>query len=259
VSQSNYVCGKPWFRRYQPVPAEPKIRLVCFPHAGGTPGIFRTWSARLPGYVELLAVCYPGRQDRITEPCLDRMEPLADGIADAVVSLPDMPLALFGHSMGALIAYEVAVRMQQRHHRVPAKLFLSAHMTPDRMEPANEYLHQDDALITEVLRAGGIAPEILDNAELRDLMMPFIRADYHLLASYRPSSMTAVNIPIVGYLGLDDPFVDVDGVTAWAEITTAGFELRTFPGQHFYLESEEAALVADILRHLDSVCSALPT
>ena len=185
------------------------------------------------------------------------MEPLADLITDAVMQLCENPVALFGHSMGALIAYEVAVRMQKNHHHPPVRLFLSAHMTPDRMEPTDRHPRRDDALIAEVRKAGAIETELLDNAELRDLVMPSIRADYHMLASYRPYSMTTVNTPIVGYLGLDDPLIDVDDITAWAEITTAGFELHTFPGQHFYLVPEEAALVANVVRCLDSVCPPL--
>ena len=124
----------------------PRLRLVCFPHAGGTPAAFRGWADRLPPEVELLIACYPGRHNRFADPLWTRMEPLADEAAAALLRLPDVPTALFGHSMGAAVAYEAAVRLQAAG-RPPLRLFVSGHPAPHRERPVGvDYADTDTPL-----------------------------------------------------------------------------------------------------------------
>src|SRR5947207_2161455 len=133
-----------WFRVYRPV-SWPRLRLVCFPHAGAGATAYRSWPDLLPPDVELLSVCYPGRQDRFAEPFAPSVDALAAGVADALVPLTGGPFALFGHSMGAMVAYEVAVRLEQAHGIVPRHLFLSGRRTPDREDLRNLHLADDEA------------------------------------------------------------------------------------------------------------------
>ncbi|SHG96215.1 thioesterase II family protein [Streptoalloteichus hindustanus] len=241
--------GTPWLRRYRPV-VRPRLRLVCLPHAGGTPALFRDWPRQLPGDVDVLAVCYPGRQDRVAEPCPDSMAELAEGVAGAVEPLLDLPVVLFGHSMGALVAYEVAARLEQGLGRAPAHLVLSAHAPPDRMPPRPPWEEGDAALLAAVRRIGGVPQEILDNPALRALVLPAVRADYHLLGAYRPAVLPTTSAPVTVLRGADDPMTSEADAAAWARLTTGGFTLRTFPGDHFYLvpgERDVLIAVRDLL------------
>lgn len=236
-----------WLRRQREL-AEPRLRLACFPHAGGSPGFYRGWQDRLPADVEMSAVCYPGRQNRINERPIDRMESLVDHVCQALLALSDRPLALFGHSMGAVVAYEVAVRLAERHRIRPVALLVSAHAAPHLCGDDTRRIPLGDRQLAE--QAADADPMLLRFPELMDLAMIALRADHDLLHAYRPISTPAVAAPITGYLGTDDPRVSHDEMRAWSRVAGAGFELRTFPGDHFYPGKAEAALVTDIAERL---------
>jgi pyochelin biosynthetic protein PchC len=239
-----------WFRRYRRV-VEPRLRLVCFPHAGGSASVYRSWPNRLPDDVELLAAQYPGRQDRLREPCVDRMDRLATLVTGALLPFLDRPLALFGHSMGASLAHEVAVRLERLHGAEIVTLFVSARLPPRHHRPRD--VHQDDeTLLADVRMLDPVNSAVLDDPDMRELMLPVIRADYQVADSYRPAN-PLVRAPVVAYLGDADPTVGAGQLRAWAEITHAGFALVEFPGDHFYLVPGEAELVADIAARLDAV------
>ncbi|WP_328871971.1 alpha/beta fold hydrolase [Streptomyces sp. NBC_00287] len=243
----------PWLRRYPAANGRPpRLRLVCFPHAGGNAQLFRGWSARLPKDVELLAVRYPGRQERLAEPCVEDMAALADAVTAALLDRLDRPIALFGHSMGSSVAYETALRLQARHGVVPRRLMVSARSAPHRARPTGLHHRSDDDLVAGVRRLGDLGSEAYDVPELRELLLPALRADYRLIENYRPADPPApVHAPITAYLGSEDPGCNPDAVAAWAELTTADFHLRTYPGDHFYLAPREAELLADITEDLE--------
>ncbi|MEU6241724.1 alpha/beta fold hydrolase [Streptomyces sp. NPDC047024] len=238
---------------------DPRLRLVCFPHAGGTAQLFHGWPALLPEDVEVLAVRYPGRQDRLAEACVEDMTTLADAIEDALKPWLDRPLALFGHSMGACVAYELAVRLAARG-TVPEQLLVSAHEAPHRTERAALHGADDDTLISRVQSLGDLHSEAYDIPELRDLLLPALRADYRLIEGYRPTCPTPVKAPITAYVGRDDPSCALDRVHAWSDLTAPGsFALRSFPGDHFYLAAREAEVVADVAARLARPCGTGPT
>lgn len=176
--------AKKWFRVHRRA-ADPRLRLVCFPHAGGTAQLFHGWPALLPTDVEVLAVRYPGRQDRLAEACIEDMATLADTIEDALRPWLDRPLALFGHSMGACVAYEVALRLETRG-MVPEHLLVSAHEAPGWAERVALHDADDETLITHVRHLGDLHSEAYDIPELRDLLLPALRSDYRLIEGYDP-------------------------------------------------------------------------
>lgn len=232
-----------WLRGYRASPS-PRLRLVCFPHAGGTANMYRTWPRHLPEDVDVLAVQYPGRQDRIGEPAIHDMSVLAEAITEAVTGLADRPLVLFGHSMGASVAYEVVWRLPA----AVRSLVVSGHDAPHR-SPAKPILHADGELIAEV-RASGGAGEALEDPELRELVLPALRADYRLIRGYLPTPPRRVPVPITAYTGRDDGSCAPDAVRAWSELTDAEFTLMSFPGGHFFLESAEPAVLADLTERM---------
>jgi surfactin synthase thioesterase subunit len=248
-----------WFRRYRGTVA-PCVRLVCFPHAGGNARLFHGWASRLPADVEVLAVRYPGRQERMDEPCVETMDELADRISEALAPDRDLPLVLFGHSMGAAVAYEVAVRLEDptADGAGPALLLLSGRAAPHVTRSTALHRAADDVLVAGVTRLGTLGGDAYAVPELRELLLPVLRADYRLIETYDRKRPPVLRAPVVAYLGDRDPGVTRQGVEAWSELTGGDFTVRSFPGDHFYLAPREAELTADIAERLARLPVARP-
>jgi pyochelin biosynthetic protein PchC len=178
------------------------------------------------------------------------MEPLATAIAEALVPFLGAPMAMFGHSMGASAAHEVALRLEQRHEFTVDKLFVSARLPPKHIKPRNLHAKGEDAILADVRRLGGADSAILDDPDMRALMMPAIRADYRIADTYQPGALPPLGSPVVAYVGDRDPDVSAWQARDWSEITGGGFDIATFPGGHFYLIPSEAELVRDLVRRL---------
>ncbi|MBU8860441.1 MULTISPECIES: alpha/beta fold hydrolase [unclassified Micromonospora] len=223
-------------------PAAPATRLVCFPHAGGGASGFRQWAGHLPGGVELLAVQYPGREERIAEPPATDLCRLASEVAHALARLDPAPTVLFGHSLGAAVAFETARRLPS-----PVLLVVSGRQAP--VDPGRSvHLMSGDELWQDVARSGGTRKEVLDSDELRALLLPVLRADYRLSETYRPAPLPLLACPVLACSGDRDPEVDPAALDGWRAVTTGTFTARLFPGDHFYLVRQRGALIAEVLR-----------
>lgn len=231
-----------WLRVFRPRPAA-RARLVCFPHACGSADLFRPWALALPPDVEVVAVQYPGHGDRLREPCRQDLHGLADEVTAALRERPSAPLALFGHSLGAAVAYEVAVRLGADH--APRVLFVSGRPGPaaDGRPPD---LRTDEELWAELARLGGTGRAALGDDRMRRLLLPVLRADFRMNAGYRPSSGTVLSCDVVAYRGVHDTEATAAQVAAWRGVTAGGFAVREFPGGHFYLVPAPPALLAEL-------------
>lgn len=234
-----------WIRRFHRGP-DGAPRLVCFPYAGGAANYFFGFSAALRRDVEVLAVQYPGRQDRLAEPLVDDVAVLADRIIAALGEWADRPTAFFGHSMGAVVAYEVARRGKQYGSDL-AHLHVSGRRAPSRVRDTAVHRRDDEGLREEVAELGGPSVELLAHPELGPLLLPPIRNDYKAIEKYRHSPGPLLTCPITALIGDADPVVTPDEASAWAEHTTGPFELRVFAGGHFYLADHQRQVI-DIIR-----------
>lgn len=240
-----------WLRCFHPVPSASR-RLVCLPHAGGSASYYFALSKALLGNlgnVDVVAIQYPGRQDRRAERCRESIAELADEITTVVRPLADRPLTFFGHSMGATLAFEVARRLEAEGI-VLTGLFASGRRAPSTHRDEWIHLRDDAGLIAEVRRLSGTEAQLLDDDELVRMVLPAIRSDYQAIETYRYQPGPDVSCPVVALIGTDDPKMTMDEATAWARHTTVKFRLRTFPGGHFYLNSCLPQIVEELAEHL---------
>ncbi|WP_329011162.1 alpha/beta fold hydrolase [Micromonospora rifamycinica] len=238
-----------WVRRFHPAP-ECAARLVCLPHAGGSASFFHPVSRALAPTVEVLAIQYPGRQDRRHEAALGSIAELADRILDALRHLDDRPLALFGHSMGAILGYEVALRMRDAGLPAPTHLFASGRRAPSRYRDEGVHHLPDDRIVSELRTLSGTDATMLADPEVLAMILPAIRSDYRAVETYRHDPGRKLDCPVTVLTGDSDPRVSLDEAGAWAEHTTGPTELKVFPGGHFFLVDRSADVLAVLRREL---------
>ncbi|MFD9945743.1 thioesterase II family protein [Nonomuraea sp. NPDC059023] len=221
------------------------LRVFCFPHAGGSAAFFRLWHRGTPG-AEVRAVQYPGRADRSGEPFAESVALLAKQVAEAMTPLLDRPAVLFGHSLGALVAYESARELRTRGRGVAALVVSGRHAAHERLA-VSAHLGSDDELAAELGRLGGSDPELLEDPVIRELVLPAVRNDYRLEETYRHRHDAPLDCPVLALVGADDPEVSAEQAARWAELTSGGFTLRTLPGDHFYLQDRREDVMRAVL------------
>ncbi|MFF0531166.1 thioesterase II family protein [Nocardia amikacinitolerans] len=228
-----------WFRRFNPSPSA-TMRLACFPHAGGSASFFLPLSRAMHPECEVLSVQYPGRQDRRNEPLASSISALADSIADHMSHWSDKPLALFGHSMGATLAYEVTRRISSPN--IPIALFVSGRRAPSRYRQESVHTLSDDQLLVELKVLGGTDSRAFADEDIVRMILPVVRADYQAIETYRHEPGPKVSTPIFAHIGDQDPRVTVDEASSWQSHTSNSFEMHVHSGDHFY-----------ITKHVDSI------
>ncbi|MFZ1007488.1 MAG: alpha/beta fold hydrolase [Candidatus Sulfotelmatobacter sp.] len=227
---------------------EKALRVFCFPYAGGNANIFRDWQRHFPPDIDLCLVHLPGRGKRSGGQPFTRLEPLVQTIADLIMREPQFPYILFGHSVGALISFELARELRRRRFTLPRRLFLSGRRAPTTSSEKDPVFNlADDAFIAEVKRLNGTPKEVLEHPETRRLFLPVLRADFEIDDTYEYYSEERLSCPITVYGGLQDRDISLESLRAWEEQTSADCKLTMFPGDHFFLLSPEAGFV-DVFR-----------
>jgi surfactin synthase thioesterase subunit len=229
-----------WLRRYEPV-ENPVGTLLCLAHAGGSAPFFLPVARALAPKVDVVAVQYPGRQDRRAEPPIDDLMTLADRIFQLLDPTPQLPLTLFGHSMGALLGFELARRLEA-DGRGPTRLFASGRRGPGTYR--DERVHRsDEEIMADVRALSGTASSLLGDEEMMRAALPALRADYTAVETYRCGPDTTVDCPITVLTGDSDPKTTLDEAKAWDQHTTGAFDLRVFSGGHFFISTRTQEVI----------------
>ncbi|WP_035716324.1 thioesterase II family protein [Azorhizobium doebereinerae] len=232
-----------WVRR-QRAEGAPAVRLFCLPYGGGGASLFNGWRNHLPPGTEVCAIQLPGRQDRIGEPAIDDLDAMVTQLEAAVAPLAGAPYALFGHSMGALLAFALAHRLRARGGPGPLHLFVSAFRAPHlpaRLGPLGGL--DDDAFLAELGRLGRISGMLEAAPDLTALLIPALRADVRLCEAWAcPEGLPPLPLPITCFGGRDDDFVPPEDMAAWRRHTTGRFRHHTVPGDHFFIHDFAAHL-----------------
>jgi medium-chain acyl-[acyl-carrier-protein] hydrolase len=227
------------------------MRLFCFPYAGGAASVFRDSPYGLPTDVEVCPVHLPGRGTRLTEPPFSRLPLLVEALSEALQPLLDRPFALFGHSLGSLVCFELARQLRRSYQVCPARLFVSAGRAPQipNRGRAVHTLPQKE-FAEELRRLNGTPDELLDCHELMAIALPSLRADFALYETYGYLPEPPLDCPISSFGGLTDREVRRDDLEAWREQSSMSFSIRMFPGNHFFLKAIEPLLLSTIADEL---------
>jgi medium-chain acyl-[acyl-carrier-protein] hydrolase len=248
----------PWITLVKPNPAA-RLRLFCFPYAGGGASAYRTWVQALPPEIELCSIQPPGRESRLRDKPFTQFPPLIEALVQAVGPYMNMPFVFFGHSMGALTCFELT-RYLHRHQRpLPMHLFVSGHRAPHIPDPHPPVHHLPEAeFIQELRNLNGTPDQVLQNEELMQLILPLLRADFELCDTYTYTEEPPLPCPITAYGGLQDVEASRDQLAAWSEQTSQRFTIRMFPGDHFYLLNARASVLQTLAQDLMQVVRQLP-
>jgi surfactin synthase thioesterase subunit len=234
------------------IKTSPKIsrRLICFAHSGGGASYFRPWAATLPEWLELCAIQLPGRESRFCEPLLTSFDAVIEPVAHALSALSEMPMALFGHSFGGLLAFAAAQRLSAQGrppHLVAVSAVRAAHLPLRRSLAAMP----DSELLAAVCDLGGVSAEMLQYPELLQLVLPILRADFACLESYkRPQAHETISASLWACGGDSDQWVDAEALSAWSAHAGTDFKLKLYGGGHFYIAEHGPALLAEIAKAL---------
>jgi medium-chain acyl-[acyl-carrier-protein] hydrolase len=230
------------------------LRLFCFPYAGAGASIFHSWSVKLPTAIEVCSVQLPGRESRLKEPRFTDIAPLIEMLVPKLLPHLDLPFVFFGHSVGALICFEVARQLRQLQKSQPLHLFVSSRHAPQLPLPYSP-IHKlsDPDFFEELRRYNGTPETILQNVELMNLFVPILRADLTINETYAYIPAAPLDCSISAFGGVEDEKISRDSLAAWCNQTRGTFTLRMFPGGHFFLKSQLETLLAAISDDLNPI------
>jgi len=234
---------------------KPTIRLFCFAHAGGSAAIFREWNNLLPPHIEVCAIQLPGREARSGEPLRRRMDSIVSELAFVLRPLLDRPFALFGHSLGAKVAFEAA-RLLCAEHFHPAHIFVSGSPAP-HIDSRTIPLHSlpDSELLEQLRILGGMPADLLNTRELLTWFLPVIRADLEVNETYVFTPGAALSSPMTAFGGAMDSEVPINALEAWREYTSGPFRRRILKGGHFFILEEQSVVTKEIRQDLELLCN----
>jgi medium-chain acyl-[acyl-carrier-protein] hydrolase len=234
--------------------AAARARLFCFHHAGGAASMYRRWMDDLPPEFDLYALQLPGREFRIREEAFTQLEPLVQEVVQVLTPLMDRPLVLFGHSMGATVAFELARELRRRGVSQPLLLGVSGRIAPhfrSRFTPVQELT--DAQLVEKLKNVGGLPDYVLNEPELMAHVLPLVRADYKIVDNYRLVPEPPLSCPIAAFHGLNDILTNQEEITGWQQHTTGKFTVQGFPGDHFFLANARREILQALRSGLQQV------
>ncbi len=240
----------PWVSCLKSNPLTP-LRLFCFPYAGAGASSFNSWAALMPE-IELYLVHLPGRDKRIREPLHERLTPMVELLTEALIPHLDKPFAFFGHSMGALVSFEVARQLRRKHAPQPVHLFISARQPPQKVDPDLDlYRLPEDEFLAATEKKYGVLPDVVrQDHEVLRLFLSIMRADLTMLGTYQYEHESPLDCSISVFGGLSDKSVNESDLRGWSEQTSSTFDLKMLPGEHFFIRSSQTTLLNEITQSL---------
>ncbi len=239
----------PWIAFHKPSP-QARLRLFCFPYAGGGASVFRAWQGALPPEIEVCPVQPPGRENRLSEERFRRAAPLIRAVSQAVAPLLDLPFAFFGHSLGAVVAYETAIAVREALAKSPALLIASGRRAPQIPEDDPTYNLSGSEFRAKLENLEGTPKQVLEHPELMELMEPLLRADFEINDTYEPSRKEPLECPVTAFGGLEDGEVEREHLEEWRAVTRGRFRVRMFPGGHFFLNEQRHSVTSVLAQEL---------
>lgn len=234
-----------------PPRANARLRLFCLPYAGGRASMFASWAADLPPAIELRALALPGREERYDETPLDEPADVVRAAADAMQPLLDRPWAAFGHSMGAILAFELVRELRRRGASPPVLLSVAGQNAPRQLTRGGErHLLPDAALADELRHLAGTPPEVLAEPEVMALLLPSLRADFRICETYVAAEEDPLDVPLLVIDALGDRETTPEGVAGWDGETTGATARVTLPGDHFFVQRAQRPLLQAVVREL---------
>ena len=242
---------------YRDVNPRARLRLFCFPYAGGGASAYRGWGAALPADVEVCPVQLPGRESRLREPAIDRPGPLIQALADALQAHLGLPFAFFGHSMGAMLSFELTRELRRRGGPLPLRLFVSGRRAP-QVPAREEDIHDlpEPEFLAKLRELNGTPEEVLQHAELMRLLIPVLRADFAVNETYVFRPEEPLDLGISAFGGMGDAEVSREDIVGWSEHARGAFRLRMLPGDHFFLHGARDLLTESVARDLAELTRA---
>jgi acyl transferase domain-containing protein/surfactin synthase thioesterase subunit len=247
-----------WFA-YRTTRAEAAVRLFCLPYGAGSASAFRSWQQGVPDWLEICPIQLPGRENRLREPAFDDCDRLVEALADVLAPQLDRPYALFGCSMGGLIAFELTRRFRRQGLPLPFHLFIAAYPAPHLPNEAFNSLMEvlsgaaplDEQALVRVRELGAVPAEVLGHAEVLRALLPTFQADFKLVKSYRYRKEEPLPCPLSVLAGVRDTEVSLPLMAAWHQQAGAAFHLRSFDAGHLFLDSHQSELLELLVRELE--------
>ena len=229
-----------------------QFRLICFPHAGAGASAYARWQELVPSNIQVWAATYPGHEEQMQEPPLATISACAKVLSDELNRSQDLPFAFFGHSMGALVAFEAAQQLRRSQRRLPLVLFVSGHIAPQRIGlRAPIHLLDDDQFLERIVDLGGTTGDLLHVPEWRELLLPLLKTDIAACETYKLPPNASLPCRLIALGGTDDEIASEPDMLAWQEQTTYSFRQEVFAGDHFYLQSDTEDVVEVMTQEVD--------
>lgn len=252
--ESSVVIATPkndWIIRYR-LKTKPRFRLFCFPYAGAGASVFNGWDGILPEAVDICSIQLPGRETRRKETAYTRVFPMIDALYEVLEHYLELPYSIYGHSMGALLGFEIAREFRRQAKPLPVSLLISGCRAPQLRDP-HRPMHQlpDPEFIGRLRQMDGTPEDVLRNRELMEVLLPALRADFALCETYKYLAEPPLPGAICAFGGMDDPRATRDQLAAWSQQTSGSFNLRMLPGNHFFVRNPSTLFLRFISQRLE--------